>query len=238
MNYIIKKFYKEVKVKKEEGGYNLYLDNTLLKSPKKKSLDIRSKILAEKIKQEFTNIEGDIIDLNQLFITKLYYTYKDFYEGNKENKEASIKQYKSFFDSDLLIYLDNKEELKEQQVKYNQKLINRFEEILNIEKVNFANNLFDKVTTKGQKEKLEDYIRKSGEEVYPYLNEMCEQTNSCIIAVLALNRKITLEEIMEVIFAEEDFNAKYFGVLDSLKEEKINKKEVIKKILEVIEFLN
>ena len=57
----MKRFYKKVEILASNFIYQIKLDDRILKTPSKKTLNIPTKILAHKIAEEWSSVENEII---------------------------------------------------------------------------------------------------------------------------------------------------------------------------------
>jgi chaperone required for assembly of F1-ATPase len=110
----VKRFYKNVTVEKRDGGYEVHLDGRVIKTPSKVTLLVKSKALAEAVRDEWLNQEGEI-DLHHMHMTRLANTSIDRVRGREDDIRSEVL---GFADTDLLCYrTDGPSLLVERQTK-------------------------------------------------------------------------------------------------------------------------
>ena len=57
----MKRFYNKVEILASDFTYQIKLDDRILKTPSKKTLNIPTKVLAHKIAEEWSSVENEII---------------------------------------------------------------------------------------------------------------------------------------------------------------------------------
>jgi chaperone required for assembly of F1-ATPase len=95
-----KRFYKEVNVGEDEGGFQILLDGRPVRTPAKMALAVPSRALAEAIAEEW-RAQGEVIDPKTMPLTRLALTAIDAVARHMADVAAEIVNFAS---SDLLFY--------------------------------------------------------------------------------------------------------------------------------------
>jgi chaperone required for assembly of F1-ATPase len=95
-----KRFYKDVTVVAEEGGFSVKLDGRNVRSPKGGKLSVPTQALAEMVAAEWAG-QGDHIEMAVMHITRLAFTATEAVPQAREATAAQVAQYAA---SDLICY--------------------------------------------------------------------------------------------------------------------------------------
>ncbi len=111
-----RRFYKNVGVEKSANGYRVELDGRSIKTPAKNLLEVESESIAAAIAADWER-QGDFIDLEAMYTTKVTNTAIDRIAPNPEDVIAEICEYAG---TDLLCYraLEPDDLVKRQNVSW------------------------------------------------------------------------------------------------------------------------
>jgi chaperone required for assembly of F1-ATPase len=96
----MKRFYKSVTLEKEPGGYGVFLDGKPVKTPLRKILLLPYEGLAAKVAAEW-DTQKETINIHDMRITQLSYTYADKAEDEKDGIIAELLPY---IETELICY--------------------------------------------------------------------------------------------------------------------------------------
>ena len=95
-----RRFYKDVAVVAEDGGWSVKLDGRNVRSPKGGKLNVPTRALAEMVAQEWAG-QGEFIELAAMHVTRMAFTATEAVPQAREATAAQIAQYAA---TDLLCY--------------------------------------------------------------------------------------------------------------------------------------
>jgi chaperone required for assembly of F1-ATPase len=124
-----RRFYKEVTVEAQDGGFTVLLDGRGVRTPKGGRLVLPTQALAELIAEEWA-AQGEHIELAAMQVTRLANTAREAIPGAREDTAAQIAQYAG---ADLLCYFaEGPEALIERQLERWGPLLHRAEHELGL----------------------------------------------------------------------------------------------------------
>ena len=119
-----KRFYKDVAVVAEDGGFAVKLDGRNVRSPKGGKLNVPTQALADMVAAEWAG-QGEVIEMADMAITRLAFTAT---EAIPPAREATAEQVAEYAASDLLCYFAGEpESLHQRQVEAWEPILQRAE---------------------------------------------------------------------------------------------------------------
>jgi chaperone required for assembly of F1-ATPase len=124
-----KRFYKDVTVAAEDGGFAVKLDGRNVRSPKGGKLNVPTPALADLIAAEWAG-QGEVIEMAEMHATRLAFTAT---EAIPPAREATADQIADYAASDLLCYFAGEpESLHQRQVEAWEPVLHRAERELTL----------------------------------------------------------------------------------------------------------
>lgn len=119
-----RRFYKDVAVVAEEGGFAVKLDGRNVRSPKGGKLNVPTRALADMVAAEWAG-QGEVIEMADMAITRLAFTAT---EAIPPARDATAEQVAEYAASDLLCYFAGEpESLHQRQVEAWEPILQRVE---------------------------------------------------------------------------------------------------------------
>ncbi len=203
-----KRFYKEVAVKDEDGGWaSLLLDGKPVRTPGKAPLALSSRALAEALAEEW-RMQGERIDPSTMPLTRLANSAIDGVMGREQAVIDDIARHAA---SDLLCYrAEGPKGLVEAQGKHWDPVLAFGREELKAPLV-----LAEGIVHVAQPEASLTRIRGELEGCDPFslaaLHVMTALTGSALLALAVLKGKLSPEEAWEAAHVDEDFQISQWG---------------------------
>ena len=226
----MKRFYKKVEILASNFIYQIKLDDRILKTPSKKTLNIPTKILAHKIAEEWSSVENEIIP-EQMPFYSLTVTAIDRVESQKPELIAKMQHY---IMNDLLCYRESEDaKLQEYQNKnWNQWLLWSKKEY------NFDLKTTNGVMPINQDENNKNLLLKI---ILPMniwhfsgFVKATTLTGSAILALAFVSKQLEAEELFSLCFLDELYQIKRWGE----DEEALQKRSAIKnELFSISDFL-
>ena len=226
----MKRFYKKVEILESDFIYQIKLDDRILKTPSKKTLNIPTRVLAHKIVEEWSSVENEIIP-EQMPLYSLTVTAIDRVESQKPELITKMQHY---IMNDLLCYRESEDtKLKGYQNKnWNQWLL--------WSKIEYN---FDLKTTNGvmpinQDENNKNLLLKIILQMdiwrFSVFVKATTLTGSAILALAFVNRQLEAEELFSLSFLDELYQIQRWGE----DEEALQKRSAIKnELFSISDFL-
>lgn len=228
----MKRFYKEVSIEKEAGGYAVQLDGKPIRTPSKTILIARNENLASLSKAEW-DAQGDKIDHNTMPVTQLLNTKQDRISGDRAALESEVLKY---INTDLLCYrADNPEELVERQNKIWQPHLDWFSKQygLNFETTGGLGALKQDAKIH---DVLADEIRALDDDCFTLVQMITPACGSIILALAFIKGAAGADDLMACAYLEEDYKYDFYNEKlhggDPLTEKK---KAILRRDLEAAE---
>ncbi|ENN93737.1 ATP12 family chaperone protein [Bartonella bovis] len=204
-----KRFYKEVSIAHEEGGFSILLDGTPVKTPARRCLFMPTEALAALVAQEFT-VQEESIDPGRMPITRLVNTVVD---GIADNMQVIFEDLLRFVACDMIFYrAQTPKELVEQQHEQWDFLLDWAEEKLGA-RFNIAKGLMHIEQPWEAIQAVSNYLRKiESPYVLAALHVMTTLTGSALIAFAVVEKKINLDNAWDIAHLDENWTKKQWGV--------------------------
>ncbi len=204
----VKRFYKDVALREEGGGFALTLDGRLARTPGKRKLAAKSRALMERVAAEWAR-QGERLDASDMPVTRLLNTALDGVAERRNETRAEIAAYAG---SDLLCYrADAPETLAERQRKAFDPVLDWAAETLGARFVLAAG-----VMHVAQPEATIAAVRAALASVddpvaLAALGVVTNLTGSAILALAVARGRLTAEEAWRLAHTDEDFQIERWG---------------------------
>lgn len=218
----MKRFYESVSFNGVDGGFCLKLDDRALKTPAKNDVLIPNRHLAEIIRDEWLD-QGDEIDPKTMPLYGILVTAID----KEQERDAIVEEFWPYVDGDLLFYLAPEPiKLVEKQRDLWGVPCQDIESFFDIE-VKITYDLGAIQQSEAYHQVMRRYVY--GLDMYRFttFHILLSVTGSPILGCLAVEGKMTADNILNIIHCEDDFYAGIYGANDDLK----SREEVEKNIL-------
>ncbi|AQX30853.1 ATP12 family chaperone protein [Bartonella schoenbuchensis] len=204
-----KRFYKEVSIAHEEGGFSILLDGTPVKTPARRCLLMSTEALAALVAQEFT-VQEESIDPGKMPITRLVNTVVD---GIADNMQIIFEDLLRFVACDMIFYrAQTPKELVEQQCEQWDFLLDWVEEKLGA-RFNIAAGVMHIEQPWEAIQAVSNYLRKiESPYILAALHAMTTLTGSALIAFAVAEKKINLDNAWDIAHLDENWTKKQWGV--------------------------
>ena len=226
----MKRFYKKVEILASDFIYQIKLDDRILKTPSKNTLNIPTKVLAHKIAEEWSSVENEIIP-EQMPFYSLTVTALDRVESQKPELIAKMQHY---IMNDLLCYRESEDTKLQgyQNKNWNQWLLWSKKEY------NFDLKTTNGVMPINQDENNKNLLLKIILPMdiwrFSVFVKATTLTGSAILALAFVNKQLEAEELFSLSFLDELYQIKRWGE----DEEALQKRSAIKnELFSISDFL-
>ncbi|WP_208441825.1 ATP12 family chaperone protein [Bartonella raoultii] len=218
---LAKRFYKEVKVVCEEGGFSLLLDGCPVKTPAKRHFLVPTEVFAAFIAQEFEN-QKQVIDPAKMPMTRLVNTVID---GIADDMQVVFEDLLRFVACDMIFYrAQTPKELAQRQCKQWDPLLDWAEEKLGA-RFHVTEGLMHIEQSREAVQAISIYLRKVDS---PYmlaaLHTMTTLTGSALIALAVAARKIEADYAWNIAHLDEDWMIEQWGADEEAMMRRAHKK--------------
>jgi chaperone required for assembly of F1-ATPase len=215
-----KRFYKQVEVT-GEGPYGVVLDGRTIRTPGKRKLSVPSFSLAKAIAGEWA-AQGDRIEPDRMWLTKLANTAIDRVEGDEERIRAEIVNYAG---SDLVCYrAEEPESLVIRQGEFWDPVLSWAEETLGVRFVTVQGVMHQAQppdTLKG----VERYLHRFDAMELCALHNLATLTGSTLLALSIASGTLEPERAWLTAYVDEDWQAERWGEDEEAAERKTRRKQ-------------
>ncbi|MBX4336350.1 ATP12 family chaperone protein [Bartonella raoultii] len=216
-----KRFYKEVKISYEEGGFSILLDERLVKTPAKRHFLVPTEVFATFVAQEFEN-QKHVIDPAKMPMTRLVNTVID---GIADDMQAVFEDLLRFVACDMIFYrAQTPKELLQRQCEQWDPLLNWAEEKLGAY-FHITEGLMYVEQSQEAIQAVSNYLRKVES---PYmlaaLHMMTTLTGSALIALAVATGKIDTDHAWNIAHLDEDWMIEQWGMDEEVMIRRAHKK--------------
>lgn len=203
----MKKFYKEVTVREEQGGYAVCLDDRPVKTPAKNALALPNASLAEAVADEW-RIDTDEIDPSLMTMTRLANSAVD---RVSVHREAVIDEIAGFAETDLVCYrISEPPELKDLQDRRWTPLLEWLKEVRGIE-LKATESVLPITQEQTDLTALRDAVASYDDYVLSALHMVTSACGSVVLGMATADGKIDGETAWELSLLEETFQINEWG---------------------------
>ncbi len=222
----MKKFYKAVDVSKDADKYLVRLDEKVIKTPLKKTLELTSEALANAVADEWC-AQGDTIEPETMPITQLANTMIDKVSG--ADKEAMVEQVLNYASSDLVCYFATQpEKLVSLHEQYWSPLVSWLNDEYGI-KLNVVSGIQHIEQPEESIKVIEEMLSNMPAEKFTALQATTAIAGSFVIAFAMLEGKLTVEEAHKAAVVDELYQLDTWGedkearvLVNNTKDELVN----------------
>lgn len=203
-----KRFYKEVAIAEQDGGFAITLDGKAVRTPAKQILAVPAKPLAQLLVEEW-DAQRDIIDPSTMPVTRLINTALD---GVATDTQAVFEDILRFSSSDLLCYrADGPELLVKRQADLWDPVLDWASDdfgarFILIEGVVHHEQPRDAIAAFGTTLRRHD-----GAIALAVLHTMTTLTGSALLALAFAERHLTMDEVWSLAHLDEDWTIEHWG---------------------------
>jgi chaperone required for assembly of F1-ATPase len=204
-----KRFYAEVGVREEpDGGFAILLDGRPVRTPKKLSLVVPTRALADAIAAEWA-AQTESIDPNKMPLSKLAITTIDGVSGSMPEVAADVVRYAG---SDLICYrAEAPQELAEMQA-FAWDPILRWIEAETQARFFLAEGVIPVTQSRHALERVADLVAPFGAFALTCLHVMTTLTGSAFLALAVAKRRLAADEAWGAAHIDEDWQIARWGV--------------------------
>ena len=226
----MRRFYKKVEILASDFIYQIKLDDRILKTPSKKTLNIPTKVLANKIAEEWSSVENEIIP-EQMPFYSLTVTAIDRVESQKPEL---IDQMQHYIMNDLLCYRESEDtKLQEYQNKNWNKWLLWSKKMYNFD-LKTTNGVMPINQDENNKNLLFKIILQMDIWRFSSFVKATTLTGSAILALAFVSKQLEAEELFSLCFLDELYQIKRWGE----DEEALQKRSAIKnELFSISDFL-
>ncbi|WP_019218786.1 ATP12 family chaperone protein [Bartonella florencae] len=204
-----KRFYREVKIACEEGGFSLLLDERPVKTPAKRHFLVPTEVFAKFVAQEFES-QKHVVDPAKMPMTRLVNTVID---GIADDMQVVFEDLLRFAACDMILYrAQTPKELVQRQCEQWDPLLDWAEEKLGA-RFNLTEGLIHVEQSREALQAVSNYLRKVES---PYmlaaLHTMTTLTGSALIALAVMAGKINADHAWSIAHLDEDWTLEQWGV--------------------------
>ncbi|GAA4661932.1 ATP12 family chaperone protein [Bartonella pachyuromydis] len=202
------RFYREVKVACEEGGFSLLLDGCPVKTPAKRHFLVPTEMFAAFVAKEFEN-QKQVINPAKMPMTRLVNTVID---GIADDMQVVFEDLLRFVACDMIFYrAQTPKELVQWQCKQWDPLLDWAEEKLGA-RFHITEGLMHVEQSREAVQAVSNYLRKVES---PYmlaaLHMMTTLTGSALIALAVAERKMDADHAWNIAHLDEDWIIEQWG---------------------------
>ncbi|WP_375686565.1 ATP12 family chaperone protein [Bartonella sp. AC331YNZD] len=203
-----KRFYKQVKIACEEGGFTLLLDERSVKTPARRHFYVPTQVFAEFVAQEFES-QKHVVDPAKMPMTRLVNTVID---GIADDMQAVFEDLLRFVACDMIFYrAQTPTELVQKQSKQWDPLLDWAEEKLGA-RFYLTEGLMHVEQSPEALQAVSNYLRRVES---PYmlaaLHMMTTLTGSALIALAVAAGKIDADHAWSIAHLDEDWMMEQWG---------------------------
>ena len=203
----MKKFYKQVTVREEQGGYAVCLDNRPVKTPAKKALALPNASLAEAVADEWRT-EAEEIDPSLMTMTHLANSAVD---RVSVHREAVIDEIAGFAETDLVCYRTSElPKLKNRQDRQWTPLLDWLKEAKEVE-LQVTESVLPISQNQADLEALRNAVASYDDYVLSALHMVTSACGSVVLGLATADGKIDGETAWELSLLEETFQINEWG---------------------------
>ncbi|EJF77608.1 hypothetical protein ME7_00492 [Bartonella birtlesii LL-WM9] len=197
-----KRFYREVTIACEKGGFSLLLDGCPIKTPAKRHFLLPTEAFAKFIAQEFTN-QKRVIDPAKMPMTRLVNTVID---GIADDMQVVFEDLLRFVACDMIFYrAQTPKELVQRQCEQWDPLLNWAEEKLGA-RFHITEGLMHVEQSREALQAVSNYLRKvESPYILAALHTMTTLTGSALIALAVMEEKISVDHAWSIAHLDEDW---------------------------------
>ncbi|WP_019221660.1 ATP12 family chaperone protein [Bartonella senegalensis] len=204
-----KRFYSEVKVACEEGGFSLLLDGFPVKTPAKRHFLVPTEMFAAFVAKEFEN-QKQVIDPAKMPMTRLVNTVID---GIADNMQVVFEDLLRFVACDMTFYrAQTPKELVQRQREQWDPLLDWVEEKLGA-RFHVAEGLMHVEQSREAIQAVSNYLRKVES---PYmlaaLHTITTLTGSALLALAVMEGEMNADHVWNIAHLDEDWMMEQWGV--------------------------
>lgn len=202
------RFYKEVKVVCEEGGFSLLLDGCPVKTPAKRHFLVPTEMFAAYVAKEFEN-QKKVIDPAKMPMTRLVNTVID---GIADDMQVVFEDVLRFVACDMIFYrAQMPKELVQRQCEKWDPLLDWAEEKLGV-RFHITEGLMHIEQSREAVQAVSNYLRKIES---PYmlaaLHMMTTLTGSALLALAVAAREMDADHAWNIAHLDEDWMTEQWG---------------------------
>ncbi|AFR26474.1 ATPase [Bartonella quintana] len=203
-----KRFYKEVKISCEEGGFSVFLDGCSVKTPAKRHFLVPTEVFAAFVAQEFKS-QKEVIDPTKMPMTRLVNTVID---GIADDMQVVFEDLLRFVACDMIFYrAQTPKELVQRQCEQWDPLLDWAEEKLG-SRFHLAEGLMHIEQPWEAIQAVSNYLRKVES---PYmlaaLHTMTTLTGSALIALAVAGGKVDSDHAWNIAHLDENWMMEQWG---------------------------
>ncbi|OLL54612.1 ATPase [Bartonella henselae] len=204
-----KRFYREVKISCEEGGFSVLLDGCPVKTPAKRHFCLPTEVFAAFVAEEFEN-QKQVIDPAKMPMTRLVNTVID---GIADNMQAVFEDLLRFVACDMIFYrAQTPKELVQRQCEQWDPLLDWAEEKLGA-RFHVTEGLMHIEQSRESIQAVSNYLRKVES---PYmlaaLHTITTLTGSALIGLAFSEGKIDSEHAWKIAHLDENWMMEQWGI--------------------------
>jgi len=202
-----KRFYKDVAVREDEGGFAITLDGRVVKTPMRSSLSMESRAMAEAVAAEW-DAQSPHIDPATMPLTRLVNTAIDRVAGDRQRIIDEILAYAG---SDLLCYrADTPDILVARQIKAWDPVLDWAAEALGARLV-AVSGLMHQPQPEESLAALGRHLAGMDAYVLTALHNMTTLSGSAVLAIAVAAGHLDQDNAWSVAHVDEDFQAEQWG---------------------------
>lgn len=197
----MKRFYKDVSVGKEDGGFSILLDGRPIKTPNKSILIANNEKLAQLCAAEW-DMQGEDIVPDTMPLTQLLNTKLDRVSVERAAMQNLVLNY---IDTDLLCYrADNPEEIVKSQNDAWQPWLDWFE---NAYKLSFetTNGLTALKQDSAVHKAIQNSVEAFDDDRFTLFQMLVPSTGSIVLALAFMDGAAGINDLFNAAFAEENY---------------------------------
>ncbi|EYS89968.1 hypothetical protein H704_00655 [Bartonella bacilliformis Peru38] len=221
---LMKRFYKDVSIVREERGVSILLDGRPITTPAKRHIFVPTEALAALVAQEF-KIQEKVIDPAKMPITRLINTVID---GIADNMQVIFEDLLRFVACDMIFYrAQTPKELAKRQCEHWDFLLDWAEEKIGA-RFNIAEGVMHIEQPWESIHAVSNYLRKiESPYVLAALHTMTTLTGSALIAFAVAEKKIDLDHAWSIAHLDEDW---------TIEQWKVDEEAMIRRAYKKVEF--
>jgi len=228
----MKRFYENVSVEAVAGGYGIFLDGRMVKTPDKKDAISPTRAMAQAIATEW-QAQGDKVDPASMPLGKLLYTALDRVEPRRE---AVITELLGFAKADMLCYQsDFPADLKQRQKKLWHPLLLWARETHGLE-FKVTHSIAHIEQDPSMLDKLHEVLQGVDSFRLTALYNIVGLCSSVCVGLNILGRNITVEQAWAAAQLDEDFQNEQWGADEEARQRVENMKADLDSAAVFLEF--
>ncbi|EJF80944.1 ATP12 chaperone protein [Bartonella doshiae] len=206
---LAKRFYREVKIFCEEGGFSILLDECPVKTPAKRHFLVPTEVFAALVAEEFES-QKEVIDPAKMPMTRLVNTVID---GIVDDMQVVFEDLLRFVACDMIFYrAQTPKELVQRQCELWDPLLDWAEEKLGA-RFYLTEGLMHVEQSRGAIQAVSNYLRRVES---PYmlaaLHTMTTLTGSALIALAVAARRINADHAWDIAHLDENWTMEQWGI--------------------------